>query len=307
MSKNFEPDKQFVDRLEWQLASEFRRAGRLRPAAGRVAVPRGVVAASLVVGVLLTGVAISKAADIIKDSWRKKIEMARVETEFKLKGLQLASLQKLAEQAAARVAIGLVHEEEYLALKLAADCAALDLKRSELNRQEVEASGEIARDELYAPIVDGRDFVSERLKLESEIHALNLGSLERRLARVDDLVAKGLVQDEELDQVRTDLAFRKTLIDKVLERLDLRKRFVAGELSAQEVEINGRISAADEHLRQVRAKVGSIQEQLERLMGLEARGLVSKTEVEQTRFALEAAKAELSLAALEKDVLEKVK
>lgn len=307
MSKNVEPDRQFVDRLEWQLASEFRRAGRLRPAAGKVAVPRGVVAASLVAGVLLTGVAVSKAADSIRDAWRKKIEMARVETEFKLKGLQLASLQKLAEQAAARVAIGLVHEEEYLALKLAADCAALDLKRSELNRQEVEASGEIARDELYAPIVDGRDFVSERLKLESEIHALNLGSLERRLARVDDLVAKGLVQDEELDQVRTDLAFRKTLIDKVLERLDLRKRFVAGELNAQEVEINGRISAADEHLRQVRAKVGSIQEQLDRLRGLEARGLVSKTEVEQTRFALEAAKAELSLAALEKDVLEKVK
>ena len=307
MSKHVEPDRQFVDRLEWQLASEFRRAGRLRPAAGKVAVPRGVVAASLVAGVLLTGVAVSKAADSIRDAWRKKIEMARVETEFKLKGLQLASLQKLAGQAAARVATGLVHEEEYLALKLAADCAALDLKRSELNRQEVEASGEIARDELYAPIVDGRDFVSERLKLESEIHALNLGSLERRLARVDDLVAKGLVQDEELDQVRTDLAFRKTLIDKVLERLDLRKRFVAGELNAQEVEINGRISAADEHLRQVRAKVGSIQEQLERLTGLEARGLVSKTEVEQTRFALEAAKAELSLAALEKDVLEKVK
>jgi multidrug resistance efflux pump len=307
MFKNVEPDRQFVDRLEWQLASEFRRAGRLRPAAGKVAVPRGVVAASLVAGVLLTGVAVSKAADSIRDAWRKKIEMARVETEFKLKGLQLASLQELAGQAAARVAIGLVHEEEYLALKLAADCAALDLKRSELNRQEVEASGEIARDELYAPIVDGRDFVSERLKLESEIHALNLGSLERRLVRVDDLVAKGLVQDEEFDQVRTELAFRKTLIDKVLERLDLRKRFVAGELNAQEVEINGRISAADEHLRQVRARVGSIQEQLERLRGLEARGLVSKTEVEQTRFALEAAKAELSLAALEKDVLEKVK
>lgn len=307
MSKNFEPDKQFVDRLEWQLASEFRRAGRLRPAAGKVAVPRGVVAASLVAAVLLTGVAISKAADTIRDSWRKKIEMARVETEFKLKGLQLASLQELAGQAAARAAKGLIHEEEYLALKLAADCVALDLKRSELNRQEVEASGEIARDELYAPIVDGRDFVSERLKLESEIHALNLESLERRLARVEQLVAKNLFQDDELGRARTELALRKSLIDKVLERLDLRKRFVAGEMTAQEVEINGRISAADEHLRQVREKVGSIQEQLERLRGLEARGLVSKTEVEQTRFALEAAQAEMSLAALEKDVLEKIK
>jgi hypothetical protein len=307
MSKNFEPDKQFVDRLEWQLASEFRRAGRLRPAAGKVAVPRGIVAASLVAGVLLTGVAVSKAADIIKDSWRKKIEMARVETEVKLKGLQLASLREMAAGAASRAASGLIQEEDHLSMKLAADCASLELKRAELSRAEVEASGEMARDELYAPVVDGRDFVSERLKVESGIHALFLGSLERRVARFDSLAAKGLVQDEEAGRVRTELAFRKALIDKVLERLDLRRRFVAGELTAQEVEIKGRLAAADERLRQVRTKVASIEGQNERLRSLEARGLVTKTEVEQTRFALEAALAELNLAALEKDVLEKIK
>ncbi len=74
MPKSFEPDGQFVDKLEWQLSSEFRRTSRLKPAAGRVAVPRWVVAFSLVAGVLLMGVAAIKASDSIKGAWRKKIE-----------------------------------------------------------------------------------------------------------------------------------------------------------------------------------------------------------------------------------------
>ena len=85
MSKRFEPDTQFVDRLEWQLATEFRRREHLKPAPGRIAVPRSLAVISLVAGVLLLGVAATKAADLIKDSWRKKIEVARLETEVKIK------------------------------------------------------------------------------------------------------------------------------------------------------------------------------------------------------------------------------
>ena len=80
MPKNLEPDSQFVNRLEWQLASEFRRTDRLKPAAGKVAVPRRWSPSALAAGVLLMGVAATKAADLIKDSWRKKIEVARLET-----------------------------------------------------------------------------------------------------------------------------------------------------------------------------------------------------------------------------------
>jgi len=307
MSKNFEPDKQFVDRLEWQLASEFRRAGRLRPAAGRVAVPRGVVAAALVAGVLLTGVAATKAADLIKDSWRKKIELARVETDVKLKEARLASLREAAGAAEARVAAGLIDQEEYLSLKLAGDSAALELKRSVLGREEVKASGEMPRDELYAPIVDGRDFVSERLKVESEIQGLGLKASERRLARVEKLAALGLVPVEELAGVRAEIAARKGQIGKIAERLDLRRRFLAGEMTAQDVEIKDRISAAGENLRRALARVGSMREELKRLEALEATGMVPIAEVRQLRYALEAAQAELNLAVLEKDVLEKVK
>ena len=70
MPKNFEPDSRFVDRLEWQLASEFRRKDRLKPAAGKVAVPRYVIALSLAAGVLLMGVAANFIAGLLnKHRW----------------------------------------------------------------------------------------------------------------------------------------------------------------------------------------------------------------------------------------------
>ena len=68
MSKIYEPDSQYLERLEWQLSSEYRRANRLKSSSGKVAVSRRMVAISLAVGILMTGVAVTKAADYFKDS-----------------------------------------------------------------------------------------------------------------------------------------------------------------------------------------------------------------------------------------------
>lgn len=70
-------------------------------------------------------------------------------------------------------------------------------------------------------------------------------------------------------------------------------------MTAQDVEIKDRLSAARESLGRVQARVESMRDELKRLEALEATGMVPKAEVQQLRYALE--------AALEKDVLEKVK
>ncbi len=307
MNKIYEPDSQFVERLEWQLASEYRRANRLKPAAGKVAVPRRMVVVTLLVGVLLTGVAVIKAADYIKDSWRKKIEIARVETEVGLKKSRLESTLELASRAETRVSIGVIGEGEYQLVKLAAEKAALDLERSLLNRDEVKISGEAPWNELYAPVLGGRDFVSERLKVERKELERNLKQLERDWDRLKQMNEIGLVSGDELGPIQAEAAARKAMINEIQTRLDLRKRFVAGEVTAREVEIKDRKTVAESNLSQAQSKVDSLKERLEHLQSQEARGMISKTEVQQLRYALDAAQAELSLAALEKDVLEKVK
>ena len=307
MTKTYEPDSQFVERLEWQLASEFRRTNRLKPSAGKVAVPRRMVVATLLVGVLLTGVAVIKAAEYIKDSWRKKIEVARVETEVKLRKAGLEFTREEASTAKTRFSTGLIQEEEYQVSKLAADKAALDLEISLANQDEVTASGETPRNELNASVIGGRDFVSERLKVERTELELDLTALKSRAERLERMVKLGVVSADELDQVQGQIVAQSAMLDKAQKRLDLRNRFVLGEAPAREVEISDRIIVAESNLARARKLVEAQKKRLEWMQDREALGLISKSSVQQVQYGLDEARAELSLAALEMEVLGKVK
>jgi multidrug resistance efflux pump len=262
-----------------------------------------MVAIAVMVGILMTGVAITKAADYIKDSWRKKIEMARVETEVELKKVQLESIREMASSVKMRASNGLIREDEYLLMKLAAENAELDFNRSLLNLDEVKMSGEIPRNELYAPIVGGRDFVSERLELEKKEIELDLEQLRIHQGRVNQLFEQNLVRGDEMEHIQAEIANRKMMTDKIQERLDLRTRFLAGEITAQELEIEDRMTAAERNLHLARSQVDSLKTQLKRLEALETQGVISQMEVKQIQYALDAAQAELKLATLEMDVL----
>ena len=163
MSKTYEPESQFLERLEWQLSSEYRRTNRLKSSSGKIAISHRIVAIAGIVGTLMAGVTVIRAAEYVKDSWRKKIEIARIETEIKLKKAHFESTREIASRVKMRFSNGLIREQEYQMMKIAAEKAELDWKKSLLNLDEVKISGVIPRNELYAPMVGGRDFVSERL------------------------------------------------------------------------------------------------------------------------------------------------
>jgi hypothetical protein len=308
MPKSFEPDSQFVDKLEWQLASEFRRMSRLKPAAGKVAVPRWVVAFSLVAGVLLMGVAAIKAADSIKGAWRKKIEIAKLETDLKLKRAILEFRKESASKAEKQASLGLIREDEVLTMKLVVERLAQGIERSDLDLEEVKASGETPRNELYAPAVHGRDFVSERLGIARKVLELDLGSRRERIEkRLKSMVDLGLTPRDEMDESQASIAFQEAEIGDIEKRLVLRKRFLAGTITAEEVEIEDRMTDAERDLRLAQSTVDSLKKRLESLQAKEAVGMISKTEVEKVQFSLSYAQAQLSLALLEKDILGKVK
>jgi hypothetical protein len=307
MNKNFEPDSQFVDRLEWQLSSEYRRTDLSRFPSKKIAIPRRMVAIAVTIGVLMTGVAVTKAADYIKDSWRKKIEIARVETDIIMKKAHHESASEAALQAKKRFSNGLIREEEFLTIKFAADRAELDWKRSLLNLEEVKMSGEIPRNELHAPMVGGRDFVSERLMLERMGVEMGLHLYRRQLERFKQMAEEGLIHDYELVQMLMEIANQEVTLYKIHKRLNLRTSFLAGEITAREVEIEDRMTGAERNLHIAQTKVKSLKEQLKRLKALESQGNVTHIEVVQLQYALDAAQAELKLAALEMDILEELK
>lgn len=306
MRKTYEPDSQFVERLEWQLASEFRRLDRMK-VSRTIAVPRRVVTMTVMAGILMTGVAAMKAADYIKDSWRKKIEMARVDAEVELKKARLESIKELAARTEQLYANGMIRDEEFLVTKTEVERAQQDLERSMLNLEEVKASGLPPRDELHAPLAGGRDFVSERLRTEIRMVEADLKVLASRWERAKELVEKSLAPKDEAALTQAAIEARTGAIEGILKRIDLRKRFVAGEITAQEVELAERMTAAEGNLNEAQLKAHALRKQLERLQALEARGMVSPLESAHLRYALDTAQAELKLATVEIEVLKKVK
>jgi len=308
MPDRFEPDSQFVDRLEWQLKSEFRRRERLKPAPGRIAVPRSAAVLGLVAGVLLLGVAATKAADIIKDSWRKRIEVARLETEVKIKTAFLEFKKEWSTRIESKYAAGVIAEAELLTARAATEEAAAELERAVLDLAEARVSGEAPRNELYAPLVGGQDFVGERLEIEKRTYQ---SALKLRRDRIEPAmrhrVELGLEPKSSLDQIQAWLAGDEAGITDVETRLALRRRFVAGEISASELEIQARLSAADKELREARAEIDVVKPGLEDLRAKEAVGVVPSSVVKGAQMVLDKAQARADLALQEIEILKRLK
>jgi hypothetical protein len=308
MSSRFEPDDRFVDRLEWQLASELRRRERLRPAPGRVAVPKSVVALGLAAIVLLMGVAATKAADLIKDSWRRKVEIARLETEVKIKTAFLELKREMANEAEKQFSLGLVSEDAVLTTKQGAERSAADLEKSVLELEEVKASGETPRDELYAPLVGGRDFVSERLDVERKVLKLDLDLRRARLERtLKQRVHAGVLPQSAMDAFQASLAVQEAAIPDIEKRLDLRRRLLTGEISAGELEIEARMSAAEKDLKEARSTIDMFRTRLEDLRAKEAAGLVTSDEVKVAQINLDLVQAKVDLALQEIEILKGIR
>src|SRR5688500_7516131 len=67
--------------------------------------------------------------------------------------------------------------------------------RAQLNSEEIEASSQPPRDDLNAPLVGGRDFVTERIRLDLANAQHWLVVAERALATADRRVRVGAVSD----------------------------------------------------------------------------------------------------------------
>ncbi|MDD8025425.1 MAG: hypothetical protein PHI34_02845 [Acidobacteriota bacterium] len=143
----------------------------------------------------------------------------------------------------------------------------------------------------------------EHLELDLKEAELAGEKIQTRLTRVENLLKVGLVSEEEAKGLRAEMAGNKTRIEAIRSRMDLRKRFLEKKVTALEIEVQGRLATVQADLRAARSKVEALQERLTKLALRESLGLVSPTEVSKLQAELEAAKAEMALAAVEKGVL----
>jgi multidrug resistance efflux pump len=306
MTADHTPDPQFVSQLEWQLKSTIRRQEALNGAAdgARWLRPRWGTTSALVIVSMFIGGAGTHALTRGTDSQAAALYIARGEALLEIARAQLehiahelARVQALAEQ-------GSVTDRELGAVEAQYLDAESEFTLRELELAETTITGKQPNDALSAPLADGRDFVTERLVVRRRPIQRWLEVATDQADRQQKLTNDGLASPGDSMAAQAHVAAIEDQLAELDKRIALRASFVAGELSAAEVELQGmRLGAVAARERAAR-DLELLAEQHKRLAEMSERGLVSSSELRALDTQLRTVEAQMKLADLELRILD---
>jgi hypothetical protein len=304
MTPGHEPNPEFISGLESHLASELRRQQRFGSIGRPGKSARISRTAILLVLCVAVGVAAAKTVEHIEASQQKALLLARVETTIELLQSRQSVAREVVRQVEERVEAGLLHSKE---LEEAVSRSMLldhELDRAYLDLDEVHLTGQAPRNELHAPLQDGRDFVTERLEVEYRVVSATAEPIASRRARMLKLVEAGLAHQSQMDRIDLELEKVDRQLEDIQSRLDLRAAFLSGEVTAKQAAMRRMLHGARARLRSSVNEEDAAVAQLERISRAEASGLASTLDVRRAESRLASARAEQRLAAIELELLE---
>jgi hypothetical protein len=280
------PDPEFVDRLEWQLRSQLRREREFEARTRR----RGWIrAAATVVLSLAFGYATAIAAQQLGDRGEARYLRIAAEGQLELAEMRVRWIAETLQELAGRS-----DPDDYRTLQFELQQASWDRDDMQRQLEEINAAGGEIRQELTAPLVGGRDFVSERLEGEQQRAGL-------RIAMMQDARDRNTEPDN-------DAMFRAELRQLVEEQsrigaeLDLRADFLTGRISGDEIVRQQRRELARERLAAAQSRVDEItrwQSRVARGSSDGDEGSPRAREMRAVEYELAAARLDLRLARFE--------
>ena len=300
MNSIHRPDPEFVDNLERELRSTIRRQGRFdnRPPArtSMVSKLRGTTAlvalAAMCIGsagtLAVTQQLHGQAADLLIAKSEAQLEFANARREV--------FLEKLHETESRATAGVLTLREvdsmrlEYAQVETDAEARACDVAEARITGREPDNS-------LSAPIVRGRDFVTERLVLQQDLLFKTVSMIDGQMS------SRKLNPNEPAATVREPEAARKAL-SAVEDRLALRRDYLSGARTARQVELADMQSSVQSQQELAISRVHELQPKLDRIHTLVEEGMATRSEARPVEMEFRAARLALELAELDMQILE---
>lgn len=294
-------DEEFRSRLEWQLRSEFRRQAEFPLTGSRLFRFRKFL---VPIFGLFVGFAVATAAQHYQESGRKELLLAQARAAVELTQAQVEltaeSLEEMREEASddSRLYEALVFAEwEQSQIER-------ELRRAKLNLEETQKTGLPPQDKLTDPLVYDEDYVSERLLLDLEsarerVVAIELGIERYRFEQHSD-------QDEiQIQYLQMGLQEEENQEKEVLDKLELRKGFLEGRISAKEIAIRTELVAAEKKLVTARSQREAMETQLELMLKENEAGKLPDLQLKHMRFELTKIEWDEELARLEYEFLKR--
>lgn len=281
------PNPEFVAKLEQELLRVYRT---------EAATPSGVVilrprwrerlriAAMIAVGVAF-GVGAQLASAQVRES-KQAVEVSRtIEVERELAAYRLELARREVDRLRTARAAGAVSEQSLKEAVLAQREIEIALAQRNLDIAEVKASKSAPRNELWAPLVDKRDYVRERLLAQAALVEERLKSAKAEEVAVERNVKAGTEEAGSLREVALEVADRERELRLLAMKSKLREQFLTERLEPvevsrrlQEVQLEVDLARAQELLAAAAARHAKVEARVKA-------GVM--TELEQKRLELE--------------------
>jgi hypothetical protein len=224
---------EFRAHLEWQIASALRREERF---AAPVAAPwTRLRTAVALAAALACGAAAVAATDELHEVRQRDALVEAAKAEEKLNQLRVELARTAVQQARSRFEVGTASRETVQAAE--AELRAMEgaLARNALNIAEIQATAQPPRDDLQAPLVGTRDFVSERLKLTLAELQHQLAAAEGARAAAQARFEVGLASQAARMQAQGEVVQLTLKLQQMAATLELRKQALSGAIKHEDL------------------------------------------------------------------------
>ena len=279
------PTPEFRDFLEGEITREFRQHRSF----ARVRI------AAVVLATIAAGTTAGLASAQIRQGVQRDSLMESAQSELALVAMRLELVRAMLAEVEVKFKSGIVGQTSLTNAESELRQMESLAMRRKLNVDEIRASSSQVRDDLNAPLVGTRDFVTERLQLDLFAAQQRLTSAERAQVEAERQLRVGAVGELAALDAGLDVIKARSALGALVERRKLRKEFVdqgtAGEQlnrRFQQAQVRFDAVVAQETMNVLRLRLEAVRKQ-------HAVGVAQELDVLRAEIALKEQEAELQL------------
>jgi outer membrane protein TolC len=249
----------------------------------------GIGAAAMAAGYAAQG---NERKNQLTTSYEQRADLARQRLTLATDELKAAERQ---------VAVGMASTMGVFEGRMKVAEAEAQLKSLQLQLEEIRITGLEPRNELSAPRVGGRDFVSERLRVDMSITEAVLVAEHERQRDADKRFQVGMADGVDVASAQTRVVEVEAAIDTFRRKLDIRQKFLAGSVDAIETELRVLEAEAEQRTKSLAPRLALARKDVERVSGRVDIGAATRVDLSiatlrRLQLETDLAKADLDLS-----------
>jgi outer membrane protein TolC len=208
------------------------------------------------------------------------------------------------------VSVGIEGQDAVFEARAKLAAAEAENKSLQLQLEEIRQTGREPLTSVSSPLVSGRDFVTERWKIDMTAPVAALDLEKARLQTAERRVAAGIANPLDVQASRTALLELEAAVDAFRQKIEIRQRFLKREMDAVMADL--RVLEVDAQLqrRTVEPRIDLARAVLKDLQARVQLGTVptvelAAAELRLRQLELESLKASLDLALIQRQILQR--